>query len=55
MIKNIKVTYTTSIDNEVLQTFRTSCKQSNLKQNEVLEVLMKKFIEGEVGAWTSNQ
>lgn len=45
MNKNIKVTYTTSIDNQLLQAFRKACKQSDLKQNEVIESLMQNFIE----------
>lgn len=44
---NIKVTFTSSLNPELLQDFKSYCFKKNLKQNKVLEQLIKELLEKE--------
>lgn len=45
--ENYRVTYTTSIDPEIKQEFKTLCSKKGLQMNEVIEKLITEWIERE--------
>jgi len=47
-VKNLRKTFATTVDDNLQEEFRQSCKEKNLKINDVLEALMKSFIDGTV-------
>lgn len=47
-MENIKQTYTTSINVQLLKAFKRACINKEYKQNEALEMLMLGFVEGRV-------
>lgn len=47
-IRHGKEVFTTSIEQETLETFRVHCWDNNKKINETIEYLLKEFLEKKV-------
>lgn len=43
-----KKTFATPIDEKLQKEFRTKCKQDGFKMNEVIEILMSGYIDGQI-------
>ena len=41
-------TFATPVEESIQEAFKTRCKEQGYKQNEVIEVLMNGFINGEI-------
>lgn len=41
-------TFATPIEEDILKSFKNSCKSEELRMNEVIEVLMKEFSDGKI-------
>ena len=44
----VKKTFATPIDEELQNKFKTKCKQEGYKMNEVVEILMNGYINGQI-------
>lgn len=44
----LRKTFTTTIDEEIQNSFKYSCKMNNVKMNDILEVLMNAYSKKEI-------
>lgn len=41
-------TYTTTVDEQLIQRFRTKCKEDGVAMNEMLELFIKQYLDNKV-------
>jgi len=44
----VKRSFATPVDEEILRDFKIECAKQGFKMNEVIEILMQGFVDGEI-------